>query len=510
MKPFPQKMYLSSDIKRRQIVEKKNRSPWRRDFARLIHCPSFRRLQGKTQLFPSTENDFFRNRLTHSLEVAQIAKSIALKINATAFARFPQLLLDTDLIEFAALAHDLGHPPFGHQGEEALDECMMDHGGFEGNAQTLRILTRLEKKDLTDGLHPSCDGYDKTRDKDERLGLNLTYRTLASVLKYDTCIPERKTGRKDFQEELRESGKTESDDIKPVKGYYYTEHEIVDAIKEHVTANRWKKEGRYKTTNKKTKKEVPVKFKTIECKIMDLADDIAYSTYDLEDGLKAGFYTPLDLVNLDDQMIERVRQKVGANLADLIKKHKIKFHKEFIKKCLKKIFKRLFDGVHNDTKVEDGIMDVYQSSIKLSSKGHFRTSLTSSLIDQYLNSIVIYKDPRSKNKDIPALWDIKLDPHARLQIEILKRLTYEYQIKSPRLMITEYRGKDIVKEVFKALDSEKGHELLPLDFRSVYHNTMKDRKRVICDFIAGMTDRYLVEFYSRLFSEDPETIFKPI
>lgn len=123
------------------------RSPWRQDYARLIHAPCFRRLQGKTQVFPGHESDFYRNRLTHSLEVAQIAKSIAIRLNATAseFAK-PQNKIEPDLVEFAGLAHDLGHPPFGHNGEEALDECMRDHGGFEGNAQSLRIIAHLEKK----------------------------------------------------------------------------------------------------------------------------------------------------------------------------------------------------------------------------------------------------------------------------------------------------------------------------------------------------------------------------
>src|ERR1044072_2799677 len=112
-------------------------SEFRRDYARLIHSPAFRRLQGKTQLFPGTESDFFRNRLTHSMEVAQIAKGIALNLNSEEF--FRDNPLNTDLVELAALAHDLGHPPFGHNGEYALDERMREHGGFEGKAQTLPI-----------------------------------------------------------------------------------------------------------------------------------------------------------------------------------------------------------------------------------------------------------------------------------------------------------------------------------------------------------------------------------
>src|ERR1700754_2120350 len=113
------------------------RSPFRRDYARIVHAPAFRRLQRKTQLFPGFESDFFRNRLTHSLEVAQIAKSIAIKLNAQESDFFDEVgKIDTDLVEIAGLAHDLGHPPFGHNGEYALDRCMLRYGGFEGNAQT--------------------------------------------------------------------------------------------------------------------------------------------------------------------------------------------------------------------------------------------------------------------------------------------------------------------------------------------------------------------------------------
>src|SRR6516162_9768009 len=123
------------------------RSDFERDYARILHSPAFRRLMGKTQLFPSDENDFFRNRLTHSLEVAQIASSIARRINRTNnfYKKYP---INERLCELAALAHDIGHPPFGHNGELSLNGLMNGSGGFEGNAQTLRILSKLEKKDL--------------------------------------------------------------------------------------------------------------------------------------------------------------------------------------------------------------------------------------------------------------------------------------------------------------------------------------------------------------------------
>jgi len=142
---------LAQEPQYNELGDEPYRSNFRKDFARLVHSPCLRRLTGKTQLYPGHESDFFRNRLSHSLEVAQIAKSIAIKLNSTGvFPNGNSFDLNTDLIEFSALAHDIGHPPFGHQGEEALDQCMLDFGGFEGNAQTLRILSKLEKKFLVD------------------------------------------------------------------------------------------------------------------------------------------------------------------------------------------------------------------------------------------------------------------------------------------------------------------------------------------------------------------------
>ena len=143
------------------------------------------------QLFPPDESDFSRNRLTHSLEVAQIAKGIASYLNQTVDYFIDGNSIDSDLVEAAALAHDLGHPPFGHSGERVLDKCMKDCGRFEGNAQSLRVVTRLSKR-INDGASNSSEqasGADGPIE-DRRLGLNLTYRTLAAILKYDQQIDE--------------------------------------------------------------------------------------------------------------------------------------------------------------------------------------------------------------------------------------------------------------------------------------------------------------------------------
>jgi dGTPase len=260
------------------------RSEWRRDHARLIHSPSFRRLQGKTQVFAGSESDFFRNRLTHSLEVAQIAKSIAIRLNATSpFFKRRSDKIEPDIVEFAALAHDLGHPPFGHNGEVALDEQMADYGGFEGNAQALRIISKLEKKTTSSLVNGRIRSF-ALSGEDLRSGLNLTYRSLASVLKYDRVIPERAGDREKPNEVM--------------KGYYHDAEDLVAEIKRHVIGSE----------------EVDGPFKTIECSIMDIADDIAYSTYDLEGIFKSGFLSPMRLLSLDDEVYENVADTIRGRI----------------------------------------------------------------------------------------------------------------------------------------------------------------------------------------------------
>lgn len=463
----------------------KYRTPFRRDYARLIHSPSFRRLQGKTQLFPGIESDFFRNRLTHSLEVAQIAKSIALRINNTD-SFFKETPLDTDLIEFAALAHDLGHPPFGHNGELALDECMRAHGGFEGNAQTLRILSRLEKREYlnfnNDG--PSLDiGVDE-RGTDFRTGLNLTYRTLASILKYDREIPlvRKKLRKKRW---------------KVVKGYYHTEKELVNKIKKSVAGDA-----------------TLADFKTIECRIMDIADDIAYSTYDLEDALKGGFINPLDMMSANHELLKTISKKVSENMggAQFTDKDALRTLWDIvISQGILEIEQE--DGndgmldLNNKSAIAGLVSKIYRSSTALGKDGFFRTCFTSELVGKFIRGIEVDVNEKSPSQSI-----VKLNSEILRKVEVLKHFTFESIIMSPRLKVAEYRGIEIVRTIFEALSSPDGDSLLPDDFRKIFRNFKDEhlKKRSICDFIAGMTDRYAVEFYCRIKSENPQTIFKPI
>lgn len=438
----------------------KNEAPgpsWRgdfsRDYARVIHSASFRRLQGKTQVFPGHESDFFRNRLTHSLEVAQIAEGISERLNEE-HDGFKDSRIDGKLCATAALIHDLGHPPFGHNGERALDHAMLKYGGFEGNAQTLRIVAKLEKK-----IRDSSD---------ERHGLNLTYRTLAAILKYDRKIP-----------------RSRRDGSKIVKGYYESEAALVGRIKEAVLGGKSKER----------------KFKTVECSIMDLADDIAYSTYDFEDSLKAGFLTPGSILSSSKNLVKKVSEKVEKEL-------NYSFSSAEVIKVFAEIFS-VFLPRHSDeqdTMVEFG--DLYRASQDLAGSGYFRTQLSSQLVGMAIRAVEV-----DFNKDNPILSTVKLEKTAMERVEVLKQFTFVATIYSSRVMLPEYRGYEVVKGIFKALAGDRGELLMPEDVREHMEECGDEhdqKMRVICDFVAGMTDRYAMEFFGRLHSDSPQSMFKPI
>ncbi|MEQ9558367.1 MAG: dNTP triphosphohydrolase [Rhodospirillales bacterium] len=481
-KPKPNKktshLYLGSDFARESaesIRENLGAEPYRsgprRDYARLIHSAAFRRLQGKTQLFPGWESDFFRNRLTHSLEVSQVAESLAHRLNHFNPFFCGSNAIDPDITRLAGLAHDLGHPPFGHNGEKALDDVMKQRdGGFEGNAQTLRILARLEKKRISDPAHSVLSHSGR----DNRQGLNLTYRSLASVLKYD-------------EEILKKRGKNS----KLSKGYYSSEKELVKKIKQHVAPN-------YKG-----------RFKTIECYIMDLADDISYSTYDLEDSFKAGFLDPFEILSSSDDLLNRVAKEASKRTSTNI-------NGTDALSILMDIFMPVLDepseSSHQTPQVDPG--SILERAVHLSTKssnvaknGYLRTELTSDLISSFISGVEV-----EVNEEFPSMSRAFFNKETLKQVEVLKTFTYEATIMSPRLKVAEYRGYDIVEKIFNGLSGDGGHLLLPDDFQELYESfsSASLRRRVICDFVAGMTDRYAIEFYARLFGENPQSIFKPM
>ena len=467
------------------------RTPSRQDFARLIHSPAYRRLQGKTQLFPSHESDFFRNRLTHSQEVAQIAKSIAIRLNnQEKFLKPKSMKIDTDLVEFAGLAHDIGHPPFGHNGEKELDKQMLEYGGFEGNAQTLRIISRLEKKETS--LFPSQELEVSLLDadgNDTRIGLNPTLRSMASIIKYDKIIPVTKKARE-----------KNNSDKEPLKGIYQEEAALLNKIKEELGTDGDKP------------------FKTIECHIMDVADDIAYSTYDIEDSIKAEFLSPVKIISASDifkqEIVDAVKKKIRENYPD-VDDEDSNFDIKELNEILMEIFSSILvpDKNYRDAIDESETYDelsflttaITQSGSKtLCDNGYYRTAFTSDLVGDCIQNVELLP-----NKKLPHQSVVRLKIKTFKRVETLKRFAYGLLIDSPRLKMAEHRGNEIINKIFKSLTSNP--ELLPDDWKRVYN--MKDdnawHARVTCDYISGMTDRYCVEIYSRLTGENPMTIWKP-
>ncbi|KZN30764.1 hypothetical protein N474_23875 [Pseudoalteromonas luteoviolacea CPMOR-2] len=247
-----------------------NRSPWQIDRSRIIHAAAFRRLQSKTQIMSIGVNDFYRTRLTHSLEVSQIGTGLLrhLKLQNPEFNYFPS----ASLIETICLAHDIGHPPFGHGGEIALNYLMRDHGGFEGNAQTLRIVTKLE---------PYSNGY----------GMNLTRRTLLGFIKYPAYIeqlwhhkpPEQQNQRFIYTKKWL-----------PAKGVYNCDKGVFEWILDPLCDNDKDLFTSYKNHDEYKSK---TRFKSLDSAIMEYADDIAYAVHDLEDAIATGTLSERDWYN---------------------------------------------------------------------------------------------------------------------------------------------------------------------------------------------------------------------
>ena len=228
----PRKPYGSDPaLSRGRLFEEpasRTRSAFRRDCDRVIHSTAFRRLKHKTQVFVFHEGDHYRTRLTHTLEVAQIARALA-----------RQLGLDEDLTETLALAHDLGHPPFGHAGERALDECLKGHGGFDHNAQSLRVVTALERR------YPDFDG------------LNLTWESLEGIVKHNGPMTDRNGNA---------IGRYRAEGVPLEIAKYVRAHDL----------ELWS-------------------FASLEAQVAAIADDIAYNAHDIDDGLRAGLFSVDDL-----------------------------------------------------------------------------------------------------------------------------------------------------------------------------------------------------------------------
>ena len=368
------KLAVSLKSKGRFFKEKKThlRTDFQRDRDRIIHSTAFRRLKHKTQVFVNTSGDHFRTRITHSLEVAQIARTLSKFFN-----------LNEDLCETLSLAHDLGHTPFGHAGEEALDNCMKKYGGFDHNIQTLRTVVLLENR-----------YYDFK-------GLNLTLETLDGLLKHNGPIKDLKKYNK-------------------ILGKNYFKNKINFLLSP-----------------------------SLEAQIASISDDIAYNSHDLEDGLKSSLFKLKDL------------EKIPI-LKNIVLKHKKKIKFFSIDLVIRQI-------------VRDIINEMVQDIIRTTEK-NIKNYKIKNLNDVYLSKhpIVIFSDKMIN-------FDRKIKSFLRQKM---------YYHKKVRLNTNQ--GKKIITQLFLVIKKN------PKRYLNVSKYDKNNIARSICDFIAGMTDRYAINLYKKI------------
>ncbi|MHA7965751.1 anti-phage deoxyguanosine triphosphatase [Paenibacillus sp. CAU 1782] len=407
------------------------RDDFERDYGRILHSAAFRRLQAKTQVIAVSEGDFHRTRLTHSLEVAQIARGIATSLNENTDKLNGKI--DTSLIEAAALAHDLGHPPFGHQGERALNTCMRRFDlNFEGNGHTFRLLTALE------GHH----GH----------GLNLTRAALLSVLKYPASMK--------MLNNIKVDGNPPKSSIfdEDMAAFQWVLEPFSDEEKNYLTAYSGVSEGKHGTTLNKT----------FECCIVELADDIAYATYDLEDALKLQMISREDLV----RVLEHYRDDCPEGIANAINRFLKTGDINDDKYKMKHLFADLVWGFINHVEIEEVSFD--QASQRLVSN-------------------------RLRYRAV-------VNEGTRNLLAGLKQLVITHVIKSQRVQTFEWRGGHIIQNLFNAMIHDK--HLLPQDEKSHWSSSSDSHNaRIVCDYLSGMTDNYALKMYSRLFESAGGKLF---
>src|SRR3989344_2672590 len=420
------------------------------DYARIVHSASFRRLQGKTQVFNFGDSDFYRTRLTHSVEVAQLAGSLAVQF-ADQHRDTPAgaLLHDRSMIQAIGYTHDLGHPPFGHGGEVALNYCMRDNGGFEGNGQTLRILTKLEKFSAT-------------------AGANLSRRTLLGVLKYP--VPYSVAFNDELRPQLRNDVTAirviDRDLCKPPKCYLDTEGDAVGWILEILSQED---RDRLCTIEMQPGKHNKARFKSLDCSIMDLADDISFGVHDIEDAIALGV--------LDEGDFRRYLTEDSASA----------FTSYLVKK---------YPNEYGNSAYEKWIGALYGN-------GDQRKHLISRMVAHLMSSAYLEDDEHFSE---PLLkYRATLPDDVEIYLKSLKDCVYERVVSAPEVQHLEFKGQNLVVAVFEALASEP-NKFLPAEARERIGQG-DDPVRAICDHVAGMTDSYLLKIYGRLFSPGFGSVF---
>ena len=361
----------------------RTRNAFARDRDRIIHSTAFRRLKEKTQVFVAHEGDHYRTRLTHSLEVSQIARSLA-----------HALRLDGELAETVALAHDLGHPPFGHAGEDELQARMEPWGGFDHNVQTFRVVTRLESR------YPAFDG------------LNLSWETVEGVVKHNGPVT----------------------------------HKLDDPAWKAIAdfAPGW--DLRLDS------------FASLEAQAAAIADDIAYNNHDVDDGVQAGLFTLADLV--DVPLIGPVLYQTRRDWPDLNERMT---RLEAVRRMI-------------GTMVEDVLAETERR-----------------LADDGIGSV---EDVRAARRTL-----IQFSDPMMADLGVLRGFLYERMYRHYRVNRTRSRARRILAEMFQLFMAEP--EVMPTEW-GVLAATEDPHKRAraVCDYIAGMTDRYAIEEHRKLFNLD--------
>jgi dGTPase len=348
------------------------RNDFQRDRDRIIHSTAFRRLKHKTQVFVNTSGDHFRTRITHSLEVSQIARTLSKFFN-----------LNEDLSETLSLAHDLGHTPFGHAGEEALNHCMSKYGGFDHNIQTIRIVTILENRYYNFN------------------GLNLSFETLDGLVKHNGPVRD------------------------------------INKFNKILGKNFFKNKINFSRNT------------SLEAQIASISDDIAYNSHDLEDGLKSNLFKLNDLKNI-------------PILNKIVLKHKKMLKKNSIDLVVRQIIREIINEMVSD------VIKTTQNNIKL-------------------NKIRILKDIYELDKNVVSfsknmkVFDLKIK-------RFLKEKMYFHKSVNTK---TNY-GRNIIKSLFFKIKKS------PKKYININKYKNSNLERIICDYIAGMTDRYAINLYNKI------------